>query len=103
MATQRSGHVVNITTSIVDRPSSKRPSALPRGVFGDELADAIHLVGRKVDLGRIEVLLKMGKARGKGNRKHQRRAVQQPGERYLRHGGVVFLADGVQNIAKVAG
>jgi NAD(P)-dependent dehydrogenase (short-subunit alcohol dehydrogenase family) len=28
MANQRSGHVVNITTSIVDRPSSKRPSAL---------------------------------------------------------------------------
>jgi NAD(P)-dependent dehydrogenase (short-subunit alcohol dehydrogenase family) len=28
MATQRSGHVVNITTSIVDRASSKRPSAL---------------------------------------------------------------------------
>ena len=28
MATQRSGHVVNITTSIVDRPSSKQPSAL---------------------------------------------------------------------------
>jgi NAD(P)-dependent dehydrogenase (short-subunit alcohol dehydrogenase family) len=28
MAAQRSGHVVNITTSIVDRPSSERPSAL---------------------------------------------------------------------------
>ena len=28
MATQGSGHVVNITTSIVDRASSKRPSAL---------------------------------------------------------------------------
>jgi NAD(P)-dependent dehydrogenase (short-subunit alcohol dehydrogenase family) len=28
MAAQRSGHVVNISTSIVDRPSSERPSAL---------------------------------------------------------------------------
>ena len=28
MASQQSGHVVNITTSIVDRPSSQRPSAL---------------------------------------------------------------------------
>src|SRR6185437_3805834 len=28
MALQGGGHVVNITTSIVDRPSSKRPSAL---------------------------------------------------------------------------
>ena len=28
MVTRGSGHVVNITTSIVDRPSSKRPSAL---------------------------------------------------------------------------
>jgi NAD(P)-dependent dehydrogenase (short-subunit alcohol dehydrogenase family) len=28
MVSQRSGHIVNITTSIVDRPSSARPSAL---------------------------------------------------------------------------
>ena len=28
MVDQRSGHIVNITTSIVDRPSSERPSAL---------------------------------------------------------------------------
>jgi len=47
MVDQRSGHIVNITTSIVDRPSSERPSALVALTKGGLAAVTRSLVIRK--------------------------------------------------------
>jgi short-subunit dehydrogenase involved in D-alanine esterification of teichoic acids len=50
MVDQGGGHIVNITTSIVDRPSSERPSANV-----EEAADPIWVTGRLQDDGRLVV------------------------------------------------
>ena len=64
--------------------------------LGHELSLALQtleLLVRELDFERGEILLEVLERERAGDRQHHRRAVQQPGERYLRRGRAVLLRD----------
>src|SRR5881392_3252575 len=79
-----------------------RSTGLQDSMWPSQTFDPLPLVRTELEFLRSHVLLEMRERRCARDRQHDRRSLQQPGERELHHADIVTLRFGFQRTARLA-